>query len=185
MNLFFELDLSMLFAASVWLKCLVFDVFMPIITLVGNKGILWIIVAVVLFCNKKTRKSGYALALTILLCYIIGNVFLKELVMRPRPFETLGITQLLIAAPDGFSFPSGHATSSFAALCVLYATQKNLRIPAAIYAMLISFSRVYLFVHYPTDVLCGALLGIGCGYFVLYLLHQFKAHPPLYEYGRN
>ncbi len=140
------------------------DALMPLITALGNKGILWIVITLVLFCFKKYRKTALTLTIALVLSLIIGNFILKPLVGRIRPFEANGFTNLLIPSPKDFSFPSGHALSSFAAASVLLMENKRLGIPAMILASLIAFSRLYLYVHYPSDVLAGILLGILCGF---------------------
>ena len=98
------------------------------------------------------------------LCLLCGNLLLKPLIGRIRPFNVQDAITLLIAAPLDYSFPSGHTMSSFAAAMVLLLTDRRMGIPAMLLAGLIAFSRMYLYVHYPTDILGGALLGILCGY---------------------
>lgn len=108
-----------------------------------------------------------ALALDVLTC----NVILKPLIARTRPYDINTAIDLLIAAPKDFSFPSGHTASSFAAAAALwFGGKKKLAVPALALAVLIAFSRMYFYVHYPTDVLCGAILGMLCGYMAYKLL---------------
>ncbi len=174
----FYLDQSMLFGTAA-LSCGFLNFLLPAFTTIDNKGVIWLLAGFVLLLDKKTRRAGWMLLFSIALTYLIGNVFLKEFIARERPFAVYGVTDLLIPAPNGYSFPSGHASSSFSALTVLYATNRKMRIPASVYALLIAFSRVYLFVHFPSDVLAGALLGAGCAYLVMKLAKQ--PHAPLYE----
>ena len=136
------------------------DFVMPLISKLGNGGIIWLVLSGVLCVFPKYRKAGVtmltALALDVLLC----NVMLKPLVGRMRPFTVNTGMELLINAPKDFSFPSGHTAASFAAAFALLFVKNKLWIPSMILASLIAFSRLYLYVHYPTDVLAGILLGL-------------------------
>lgn len=141
------------------------DALTPALTYLGSGGILWIVAALALLASKKYRPYGTGMLLSLLLGLIIGNGVIKHLVMRPRPCDAAPIAHMLIAHPaDLYSFPSGHALSSFAAASVLYRADKRLGIPALALAALISFSRLYLYVHYPSDVLAGALLGLAVAF---------------------
>ena len=139
------------------------DVFMPFITKFGDHGLFWMIVAAILFIIPKTRKTGLGMAIAMMIGLLICNVTLKPLVGRIRPYDLqaeLGITiQLLGERMHDFSFPSGHTIASFEAAVVLLKNSKKMGIPAMILAVLISFSRLYLYVHYPTDVLASVILG--------------------------
>ncbi len=136
------------------------DFVMPLISKLGNGGIIWLVLSGLLCVFPKYRKAGVtmltALALDVLLC----NVMLKPLVGRMRPFTVNTGVELLINAPKDFSFPSGHTAASFAAAFALLFVKNKLWIPSMILASLIAFSRLYLYVHYPTDVLTGILLGL-------------------------
>lgn len=139
------------------------DFVMPLISKLGNGGIIWLVLSGLLCVFPKYRKAGVtmltALALDVLLC----NVMLKPLVGRMRPFTVNTGMELLINAPKDFSFPSGHTAASFAAAFALLFVKNKLWIPSMILASLIAFSRLYLYVHYPTDVLAGILLGLIVG----------------------
>ena len=139
------------------------DAFMPIITAFGNGGIFWMACAAVLLIFPKTRKAGLAMGIALALGLIFCNFLLKPLVNRPRPFKVLAdmgvIVQLLIKEPGPHSFPSGHTIASFEASVALLLSNKKLGIPAFILAILIAFSRLYLYVHYPTDVIASIILG--------------------------
>ena len=136
------------------------DFVMPLISKLGNGGIIWLVLSGLLCVFPEYRKAGVtmltALALDVLLC----NVMLKPLVGRMRPFTVNTGMELLINAPKDFSFPSGHTAASFAAAFALLFVKNKLWIPSMILASLIAFSRLYLYVHYPTDVLAGILLGL-------------------------
>ena len=140
------------------------DKFMPFITKFGDEGIFWIAVAVVLFLFPKTRKIGLGMGFAMALGLLICNGIMKPMIARPRPYdfqlsEFGRVIQLLIEAETSFSFPSGHTIASFEASVVLLKNSKKMGIPAFILAILIAFSRMYLYVHYPTDVLLSIFLG--------------------------
>lgn len=135
--------------------------FMKIVTFLGNGGWFWILCAVVLLAVPKTRKTGYAAVLSLIFGVIVTNLLLKNIVARPRPFAEIEALIPLIAKPTDFSFPSGHTTASFAvALVMLRMLPKKFGIPAVILAALVAFSRLYLGVHYPTDVLTGFVIAL-------------------------
>lgn len=141
------------------------DVVMPLITKLGNGGIVWVVLAAGLLACKRTRKSGVILAAALAADVIVCNGILKNAVQRIRPCDVNTSVDLLIHRPTDFSFPSGHTTESFAAVSALYfAGEKKLWKPALFLAVLIAFSRMYLYVHYPTDILGGMIVGIAMGY---------------------
>ena len=139
------------------------DKFMPFITKFGDHGTFWMIVAALLFLFPKTRKTGLGMAIAMMIGLLVCNVTLKPLVGRIRPYDLqaeLGVAiQLLGERMHDFSFPSGHTNASFEAAVVMLKNSKKLGIPAMILAVLISFSRLYLYVHYPTDVIASIILG--------------------------
>ena len=139
------------------------DKFMPFITKFGDHGTFWMIVAALLFLFPKTRKTGLGMAIAMMIGLLVCNVTLKPLVGRIRPYDLqaeLGVAiQLLGERMHDFSFPSGHTIASFEAAVVMLKNSKKLGIPAMILAVLISFSRLYLYVHYPTDVIASIVLG--------------------------
>lgn len=134
---------------------------MKFVTFLGNGGWFWILCAVVLLAVPKTRKTGYAAVLSLIFGVIVTNLLLKNIVARPRPFAEIEALIPLIAKPTDFSFPSGHTTASFAvALVMLRMLPKKIGIPAVVLAALVAFSRLYLGVHYPTDVLAGFVVAL-------------------------
>ncbi len=142
------------------------DWLMPKITALGDKGVFWILLMAVLLLLPKTRKWGLAIGGALILAAVLGNEVLKPLVGRLRPFQTYAeFLPLLIAAPGGFSFPSGHTGASFAAAVCLLRFDRRWGIAALVLAVLIAFSRMYLTVHYPSDILGGVILGTACGCF--------------------
>ena len=135
------------------------DTVMTFVSYLGNSGAIWIIIGLIMTGFKKYRKCGLSVLIALLVCLIAGNGILKNLIARERPCWIDESVKLIISVPKDFSFPSGHTFSSFAAAsCILYWHKKE-GVFALILAILISFSRLYLFVHFPTDILGGIALG--------------------------
>ena len=165
------------------LRCDFLDWFMPIITVLGDAGIFWIVCAVVLILIPKQRKAGLSMGLALLMGLVICNLTMKPLFARIRPYdfqmEYYGkVIPLLIEAQQDYSFPSGHTIASFEGAVALAIYNKKLGIPALILAGLIAFSRLYLYVHYVTDVLVSVGLGIGFAFLASWLVKKGYA---LYE----
>lgn len=143
----------------------VLDKFMTSVTKLGNAGIFWIILTVLFLLIPKMRKTGVVMAAALIIDLLLCNVLLKNLVARTRPYDVNTVIQLLVAKLRDYSFPSGHTAASFASATALYfAGEKKLWKPALVLACLIAVSRLYLYVHYPTDVLGGVVIGIIAGY---------------------
>lgn len=170
-----ELDLTILDYIRTYLTSSLGDALMPAVTLLGDKGLIWIVMAAVLLVFKRTRPLGAAIAAALILELICCNLIIKPLVARVRPYDIKTAIELIVAAPHDYSFPSGHTAASFAACGALFFGRKRLTgsapragaylwIPALVLALLISFSRLYLYVHYPTDVAAGILIGTVLGY---------------------
>ena len=143
----------------------VMDILMPLITYFGEDGIGWIAWAVILMLLKKHRKTGLGMAFALALGFVICNLTLKPMVGRIRPYdfqlEHFGITiKLLVEGLHDFSFPSGHTIASIEAAMVILLNNRKMGIPAMLLALLIAFSRLYLYVHYPTDVIASLILGV-------------------------
>ena len=147
----------------------IMDKVMIFITSLGDAGFIWILIALGLLINKKYRKVGITLLVALVLGVILGNGILKNIIERSRPFINMEGINLLIKAPTSYSFPSGHTTSSFAAALVLSMNFKNKTVYIFILAALIAFSRVYLGVHFPTDIIAGIILGLSCGYIAIFI----------------
>lgn len=137
-----------------------FDFFFTHITALGDMGILWIAAGILLLCTRKYRRHGFLLLLSLLFAFLLGNVVLKNIVARDRPCWIYPDIPLLIENPKDYSFPSAHSMVGFAAAVSVWYTHKKWGIAALILAALIAFSRLYLFVHWPTDVIVGIILGI-------------------------
>lgn len=141
------------------------DAAMCFITRLGNAGVIWILLTIIMLIIPKSRKSGLILMTALCVDLVLCNGILKPLAGRIRPCDVNTSIQLLIARPHDFSFPSGHTAASFAAVGGLFFSgERKLCIPALLLAVLIAFSRIYLYVHYPTDVLGGVFVGIASGY---------------------
>ena len=147
---------------------------MIFITSLGNGGMIWIAATLLLLIPKKTRKVGIMSGAALLLSLLINNNLIKNIVQRPRPFVTFTDLQIIIPTPSEFSFPSGHTSSSFAAAAVFYRhLPKRLGIPSVVLAGLIGFSRLYVGVHYPTDVIAGVVMGILLSYLAEFIINLF------------
>lgn len=158
------------------LQCGFLDAVMPLVTQLGSAAF-WVALAVITVCVPKTRKYGFSVAATLIIGLLVCNVTLKPLIARPRPYDYQLVhfgknIPLLIESMHDFSFPSGHTLASFEGATVLLLHNRKLGIPAIILASLIAFSRMYLYVHYPTDVLCSVVLGIGFAFLGTFLVKK-------------
>ena len=143
------------------LRCPFLDAVMPFISGLGDGGAVWIGLTLVLMLFRKTRKTGYMMALA--------------LIARIRPYDANSDVTLLIDRLSDYSFPSGHTLASFEAAAVLLLQYRAKAIPALVLALLIAFSRLYLYVHYPTDVLAGALLGVAFAFLARFAVERMLA----------
>ncbi len=135
------------------------------LTNLANHGEIWIMILLVLMLFKKTRKIALFAALALIIEYGLNDLILKPFIARARPFTTYPFT-LLIKAPSGFSFPSGHSASSFAVALTLYFLKAPGRTAYVILAFVLALSRLYFVVHWPTDVLAGMLLGTAIAFLI-------------------
>ena len=145
------------------------------ITTLGNAGAIFIVLGLGLFITKKYRKAGFAVIVALLVMLICNDLFLKELFARPRPFNLFDsdpqkyaewgrayIYPELVNKPSSYSFPSGHTSSAFAAAIALLWQNRKWGVPVTIFAALMGFSRIYVEVHYCTDVIAGVVSGAVC-----------------------
>ncbi len=139
-------------------------------TWIGEKGIFWLVCGAALCIPRRYRKYGIMVILAVALTYLIANLILKPIVARPRPCDLFPDVPLISSRPDGFSFPSGHTIASFAAATVIWFANWKFGLPAMFIAAVIGFSRIYLFHHFLSDVVAGALLGIGCAFLAALLV---------------
>lgn len=156
------------------LRCGFLDTVLPAVSWICNHGEVWIILAAVLLLRKRDRWVGVSVALALVLDLVCCNLILKPLVDRVRPFAVNTAVELLTAPPLDASFPSGHTAASFAAVFALKASGSRLWKPALVLAATIAFSRLYLYVHWPSDVLFGAVLGAALGYAGAWLAGRFR-----------
>ena len=135
------------------------DGLMTFITTLGDHGIFWLLLAAVLFAVSRTRMMGGCMLISIGIGFLLGNVALKNMVARQRPCWLDPSVELLVPVPKDFSFPSGHSLVSFEGAVCIFLFNRKWGIPALMLAVLTAFSRLYLFVHFPTDVLAGIVMG--------------------------
>ncbi len=167
-----EAELVVLDAIAEHMRNGFMDFIMPKITLLGDGGVFWILVAVGLLLFKRTRKTGLMMGTALLLGLLFCNLLLKPMVARVRPYDVKGILPYLCAVQHDYSFPSGHTTASFEAATVLFIRHRKWGIAALVLAALIAFSRMYLYVHYPTDILVGLVLGVVFGILGVLIVEQ-------------
>ena len=145
-------------------------------TKLGDSGLAWIAVSVIMLIFPKTRRAGLLALLAMALGFLCTNVVLKHLVARPRPWLVVEGLTFLVVEPDPNSFPSGHATCAFAAGGAWWRTQTRrwARVTGLVLAAVMAFSRLYVGVHFPSDVLVGCLVGFGCSQLVWLLWRRFR-----------
>ncbi len=143
------------------------------LTRLGNMGLIWFSTLSILFLGKIHRRAALAMLFSLLGSALLGNILLKNLVRRPRPFNQRKGYDILIPPPQDYSFPSGHTSSSFAAATILCFFIPALAIPAMIVAILIAFSRLYLCVHFLSDVLFSLFLGVSIAISVFFLMRLY------------
>jgi len=152
------------------MTCGVFDAVMPFISALGNSAFIWIVIGIVFLCLKKYKVFGINVLIALILCGLIGNLGLKPLFARVRPYDIYTDVVLLIPRPRDYSFPSGHTMSSFAAAAVMFRYNKRFGGLACLLASAIAFSRLYLYVHFPTDIIGGIVVGTGIGIAAVFLV---------------
>lgn len=141
----------------------------------ADRGLIWILAGVILLFFSKTRKIGFCVLLALLVNFILVNLAVKPLVARVRPYDINTSVRIILDAPHDFSFPSGHTSASFAAAVAILLKNRRWGVAAVVLATLIGFSRLYLYVHFPTDVICGALFGIISALTASYAVSKFTA----------
>ncbi|MCH5184534.1 MAG: phosphatase PAP2 family protein [Oscillospiraceae bacterium] len=163
MSFITDIDLYLLDLIQTYIRTPVLDKIMVFITLLGNGGFIWIIAAVSLSVIKKYRRCGLSMIIALVFCMMIGNGVLKPYFARIRPFDLTGF-EPLIKRPGGYSFPSGHTMAAFSCVCAVIFFDRVLGMGVLVLAVLMAFSRMYLYMHYPTDILGGIFFGavFGC-----------------------
>ena len=163
-----SIDWSILHWVRDVLTCPFLDFLMPKLILLSNGGAVWLLAAGGLLCTKKYRRQGLLLLGGLAVGVLVGNVCLKNLIARPCPCWLDSSVRLLIADPTDYSFPSGHTLSSVIGATILTKTDRRFGYAAIPLAALIAFSRLYLYVHFPSDVLAAAVLGVMIGELAFY-----------------
>lgn len=161
MNFITKIDISILNFIQ-GLKSPLMDKMMTTVTALGNMGIFWILLILIFLTTKEYKKMAKLMVLCLIVNTIIVNLILKPAVGRTRPFELVDGIKLLVLKPQDPSFPSGHSAISFCMLTVIlfFSKSKTIKLMSTILAILIAFSRLYLYVHFPSDVICGIIIGI-------------------------
>lgn len=170
----YSMDQTVLLWLQDVVRCPALSFFLVPLTLLGEAGILWILISGVMLFFPKTRKIGCLSLLSLLVCYLVNDKVFKVLVERPRPFLVMPTLKTLISWPMSWSFPSGHACSSFSAATMYsYGGEKRwLKSLFWVLAAAMAFSRMYVGVHYPTDVLAGMLIGTSGSILLWHLLQH-------------
>lgn len=140
--------------------------------LVGSKGELWILLGILLLLLPKTRKTGVCLLSAYIIAYYVGDGLLKNWIARHRPCAVDESVALIVSRPSSFSCPSVHSMLAFASASSVFWFHKKAGTAALVFAALVGFSRMYFFVHFPSDVLFGAVLGFVIGTLVCWLFKK-------------
>ncbi|MCM1284172.1 MAG: phosphatase PAP2 family protein [Muribaculaceae bacterium] len=141
------------------------DKIMVALSTLGNAGTVWILTGVLLLFTKEHKKAGVQMLAAMAFVFVVGNLILKNLAARDRPCWIDPGVALLVKSPGDYSFPSGHTMNGFVSAVSLFCIDRRTW-PALLLAGAIAFSRLYLFVHFPTDVLAGLVIGVGAALLV-------------------
>ncbi len=170
-----KLDWNILYFFQNYIRNPILDIIVPFYTTLGEWAICWIVIGLIMLPFKKYRKCGFLVLVSLLVGLLICNIALKNLVARDRPCylidkEIWENTIKLVGNPSEYSFPSGHSVSSMSAALMIYFNHKKLGIAALVAAVLMGLSRLYVFVHFPTDVFGGFIIGaaISVGVWLVY-----------------
>lgn len=166
-----NLDFAMLDKIQSIFQCSFFDKVMPAVSFIGG-GIIWVIFGLCFLFNKKYRFNGISLLAAFTITVLITEFLIKPFFLRERPFMLNTEHVLIVSEPFGSSFPSAHSSSSFASAMQFFGVSKKAGIAAVISAAIVAFSRLYLYVHFPTDVLTGVLIGITLGLLIFIFVNK-------------
>lgn len=167
MEIISQFDYNLLFFIQHHLIHPILTQLMIFVSFLGNKGGIWIAISLLLMIRKETRFIGWISLASLLLATAMGEGLIKHIIERPRPYSVYPDVKMFIDHSTPYSFPSGHTTSTFAVSTVLARFYKKYAIPIWAFAFTMAFSRLYLFMHFPTDVIAGMFLGIACAFIVL------------------
>lgn len=173
MDIIREIDFMVLDYIREHLRSGFLDNIMPVITAFGNMGMFWVVVALIISAKAKYRRCSITMMIGMIIGVVLGNFVVKNIIRRNRPCWINEVGGMLIEIPQDFSFPSGHTMSSFIAATILTYYDKKFAVPSFSVAILIAFSRMYLYVHFPTDILGGALLGVGIAFMTISLTNKY------------
>ena len=185
MDFILDFDFSILNFIQEHLRCAFLDGAMSFFSYIGEAGLVWIVFSVVLLFFKKTRVIGIASLAAMAITYALNDLVLKQLIGRPRPFSDcyeqrlLSEADLIIKKPSGAGFPSGHSAIAGAVTTTMFLHNKKLGFCVLVPALLVVFSRLYNYVHFPTDVLCGILLGVIVAIIVTFAFKKTKVYHKL------
>lgn len=174
------LDFNILFWIQNLIRNDVFDVIIPFYTSLGEDGIIWIAFGLILLIPKKYRKTGIMVLAALLVMLVVNNIVLKNLIARPRPCWTYPEMVQLVHNPSSYSFPSGHTTSAFAVAFTVFSQHKKLGKVIIVMAAIMAFTRLYVFVHFPTDIYGGILVAAAITTFVCFM--EKKISPKITEF---
>ena len=175
----FQFDSSILLWIQNNLRTGFLDPIMKAITMLGDKGMIWILITLALLIVRRTRRLGVICAASMVIGLLVTNLIIKNWAARIRPYELIPGLQCIVPLAKDYSFPSGHATNSLACAWVLFRkTPKKYGVPALILAILISLSRLYVGIHYPTDVLGGVVIGICSAVLAMWLVPRLETKFP-------
>ena len=174
------LDFNILFWIQNLIRNDVFDVIIPFYTSLGEDGIIWIALGLILLIPKKYRKTGIMVLAALLVMLVVNNIVLKNLIARPRPCWTYPEMVQLVHNPSSYSFPSGHTTSAFAVAFTVFSQHKKLGKVIIVMAAIMAFTRLYVFVHFPTDIYGGILVAAAITTFVCFM--EKKISPRITEF---
>lgn len=175
MDLLFELDGNILLWIQENLRKEFLNPIVTFLTSLGDAGWFWIMLCVLMLFSKQSRKTGMTGLVALLIGFLITNLCLKNMVMRVRPYEMVEGLELIGKKAVDFSFPSGHSTASIAASVVfLIMLPRRYGVLAIALGILICFSRLYIGIHYPTDVIAGVLIGLFAAFTAVFLMNTRK-----------
>ena len=164
MDLIYSIDFAILDFIQQFIKCAFLDIPMMAFSYLGEAGACWILAGIIMLFFKKTRSMGIMILVALAFIGLTSELVIKNIVARPRPFVINTDVTLNIHAPSGYSFPSNHSSLGFAASIIIFLRgKKSWGAAAMALALLIAFSRLYNYVHFPSDVLCGILFGLAVG----------------------
>lgn len=169
MEIIYNFDRTILNTIQQALRCGFLDSFILALSYITTSGVIWMVAGVAMLLSRKNRASGIIMLVSLTVVFLTGDVLLKHLINRPRPFTVNTDIILLTKLLSSSSFPSTHSALAAASTTVFFAKNKVLGLIVAAITVCIAFSRLYLYVHYPTDVLTGLILGTFCASIILVL----------------